>query len=70
MPTVAVTKDFKLVFLGCLFLTVVALVIAVIFSYSIANPSETQKEVIKSCQDIAKFGSGAIFGLIGGKLSK
>jgi len=59
-----------LVFFGCLLLTIFCLLIAVVFSFLVANPTESQSKVISSCMDVSKFGAGAIFGLLGGKLAK
>jgi len=58
------------VFFGCLSLTILCLLIGVIFSILVAAPSDSQSKAISTCFDISKFGAGAIFGLLGGKLAK
>jgi hypothetical protein len=51
-------------------ITTIALIIAVVFAITFKDLTDAQSRVMNHCLDICKFGAGAIFGLIGGKLAK
>ncbi len=63
-------SDFKLVLVvGCL-LTFLFLAVAGGFALVVNSPNALQTRVIETCLDLAKFGAGAIFGLLGGRSVK
>jgi hypothetical protein len=64
---IVVTSQFKLVFLGVLVLTVVAGLVSVIMSMSIASLTQPEQTTLEMMQSTWKMGFGAFLGLIGGK---
>ncbi|MBI2925592.1 MAG: hypothetical protein HYY24_07800 [Verrucomicrobia bacterium] len=65
-----VSNNFKLVFLSAVGLTLLPILIAVIYSLLVTDPTEIQSRVISVCLDLAKIGFGTVFGLIGGARMK
>jgi hypothetical protein len=64
---IVVASQFKLVFLGVLVLTVVAGLVSVIMSMSIASLTQPEQTTLEMMQSTWKMGFGAFLGLIGGK---
>lgn len=64
---VEVGRNFKLVFLAVLFLSVLSLGISVALAVFVKDPGEPVKNLIETCSTVFKLGCGAVFGLLGGK---
>ena len=68
-PTVsAASPHFKMVFLACLGITALCLIVMVAVAF-IKEPTRLQENLFEYCKTIVSAGVGAIFGLIGGKVT-
>ena len=63
-------SDFKLVLIVGWLLTLLFLAAASGVALLVSSPNSMQTRVIETCLDLAKFGAGAIFGLLGGRSTK
>ena len=67
---VAVPSNFKLIFIGCLLLTLILIGVSLTTAVSFDNPTKLQEDIANKCMTFANVGIGAIFGLVGGRVAK
>jgi hypothetical protein len=69
MVAATVSVHFKMIFLAVFSLTVALLIARVSVAIMVANPSDSLKDAMSTCNLLANAGFGAMLGLIGGKIS-
>jgi hypothetical protein len=65
----ALNSNFKLIFITVALLTVALLIVWVALSLAIANPAGNAQTMISGVGILANAGVGAMFGLVGGKVT-
>ena len=65
-----VPSNFKLIFVGCLSLTLILIGISLVIAWNFQTPTKLQEEIANKCMTFANVGIGAIFGLVGGRVAK
>jgi len=68
-PTVTVTSHFKMIWLTIVSITSALIILDILLSVLIKNPTDAVKNAIDMCDNLAKAGIGAIFGMLGGKVA-